>query len=118
MADIRVIAPSAAAERLRGLANLDPRGIATEADIPAMCAGAVCLEVGEGDGSAVVVVRELAGVKWIEAAAGKGGHDLCALIDAATGPGPVAFQTKRRGLKRRAEKLGYHVAGYIMRRDT
>ena len=29
----------------------------------------------------------------------------------------LAFQTKRPGLVRKAKKRGYHVAGYILRRD-
>lgn len=117
---VRMLNPVEAARRLAGLAELDPRGMATEAAIPAMCQTGLSFEVSDSSGAAVVVVRMENGVAWIDAAGGGGGADLCPAIDAAVAGLPcnsVAFQTKRRGLVRRAEKLGYHVAGYIMRRD-
>ena len=85
-----------------------------------MCQAGECLAVTAGNGSAVIVVTRANGVTWIEAAAGEGGADLTKAIDDAMrhiGAGVVAFQTKRRGLVARCERLGYRVAGYIMRRD-
>jgi hypothetical protein len=120
MTAIERIHPSEAAEALAGLAGLDPRGMVTEADIPAMCEHGTCLRVTEGSSSAVVVVCERNGVSWIEAAAGDGPDDLTRAIDdalIAAGARALAFQTARPGLVRRAKRLGYRVTGYIMRRD-
>lgn len=121
MVRIMKIAAAQAAAKLAGLAHLDPRGIATEADIHGMCDGAQCLRVlDDSGGDAVVIVRTINGVRWIEAAAGQGGQNLAHAIDDAMhaiGGGPVVFQTKRLGLVKRAEQRGYKVTGYIMRRD-
>ena len=113
------LTPDAAAARLAGLAGLDPRGMATEADTLAMCQSGLCLEVSDPTGAAVIVVEVVNGVAWINAAGGGGGQNLCPAINAAVaglGATSVGFQTQRRGLVRRAERLGYHVAGYILRR--
>lgn len=60
---------------------------------------------------------------WIQAAGGTGPDDLTALgfgaIErqaSAGGFGSVGFQTRRRGLVRKAEKLGYVVDGWILRK--
>lgn len=117
-----MIAPKIAAARLAGVSKLDPRGMASEADIPGMCQAGLCLEVADDSGAAVLVVRldNAGGVAWVDAAGGGGGRDLCGAIDAALSDMPInaiAFQTKRPGLVRRAKRAGYYVAGYIMRRD-
>lgn len=120
MATVRRIEPDEAARRLAGLAGMDPRGTSTEADILPMCQAGACVEVSDAQGAAVVVLQSVNGVAWINIAGGGGGANLCPAIDAAAasiGAAAVAFQTKRPGLVRRAESLGYHVAGYIMRRD-
>lgn len=86
-----------------------------------MCDAGRCFEVIEGEGRAVIVLTYANGVTWVEAAAGEGGADLTRAIDEALrhiGAGAVGFQTKRRGLVARCEKLGYRVAGYIMRREA
>lgn len=116
------IEPSQAAQRLRGLSHMDPRGLASEADTLPMCEAGECWDVqSEQGGRAVVVIqRTPSGLLWIDAAAGQGGGDLTHTIDrlaASIGGQSIAFQTRRRGLVRRTEALGYHVAGYIMRKD-
>lgn len=116
---VRAITPGEAAARLSGLHVADPRGMATDADTRAMCAAGVCFEVRDDSGAAVVVVHERGGVHWIDAAGGGGGRDLAGAIDQAliaAGARSIAFQTKRPGLVRRAQRQGYKVAGYIMRR--
>lgn len=120
MALVRRVTWQEAAARLAGLARLDPRGLATEADTPGMCQAGECFEVSDASGAAVVVVRLVGGAAWIDAAGGGGGLDLVHAIDdamTAAGVRSVGFQTQRRGLVRRAIRRGYHVAGYIMRRD-
>lgn len=116
---VRMLNPRHAAARLAGLAELDPRGMATEADTPGMCQAGLCVEVEQGDGSAVVVIRLENGVAWIDAAAGSGGVDLCSAINQAAEELPatsIAFQTRRPGLVKRAQSLGYEITGYILRR--
>lgn len=60
---------------------------------------------------------------WIQAAGGAGPDDLTALgfgaIERQASAGgfeSVGFQTRRRGLVRKAEKLGYVVDGWILRK--
>lgn len=118
---VRAITPSDAAARLAGLHVADPRGMATGDDTLAMCKAGTCFELSDGCGLAVVVVHERNGVHWVDAAGGSGGRDLAGAIDhvlTAAGARSIAFQTKRLGLVRRAQRQGYKVAGYIMRRDV
>lgn len=116
------ISPKEAAQALSGLGHLDPSGRCTEGGLRAMCEASRCVQVTDGHGGLAVVVYELdeGGTAWVCAAVGQGGRDLTAAIDDAMrslGARAVAFQTKRRGLVRRAERLGYALTGYIMRRD-
>ena len=84
-----------------------------------------CFVVGGDTGQVAAYVLQAQGPElWVMAAAG-GEQGTCvttaltALIEAqarAHGFASVGFQTKRRGLVRKAEKLGYEVAGYIMRK--
>ena len=119
---VRPIPAAQAAQALAAMAHLDPRGLATPADVAQACQDCEALEVLDGQGGrAVVLVAKANGMHWIEAAAGEGGANLCATITEAldaSGARSIGFQTKRRGLVRRAERLGYRVCGYIMRRDT
>lgn len=118
---MRLLTADEAARRLAGCEQLDPRGLCTPGDIAAMCINGQCFELRDAVGAAVVVVTVCNGVHWIDAAAGGGGDDLCRYIDAAVvalGATEIGFQTKRRGLVQRAERFGYSVAGYIMRRAT
>ena len=121
MPTLHAISWQEAAQRLQGLEYLDPRGLATAADIAPMCQAAThCFRVADAVGDAVIVVHLQNRVAWIEAAAGGGGDNLCRAIDAVVGAldaDAIAFQTARPGLVRRAKQLGYSVAGHIMRRD-
>lgn len=75
-------------------------------------------------GPLVFVTHGAAGVLYIDAAAapqgGQGmtaqGLQLAEEVARGGGFGEVAFQTVRRGLVRQAEKHGYVVAGYIMKK--
>ena len=86
-----------------------------------MCDRGECFAVESGaNGRVVFVIERGPGGVFVTAAAGDGQANQTAAVDAALrqiAPGAATFQTKRRGLVRRAEKLGYRVAGYIMRRD-
>jgi hypothetical protein len=73
-------------------------------------------EAGEAIGAYVLVVR--GGEVWISAAAGRAGVDLTAAIAAlvetqAEQFDSIAFQTKRRGLVKKTQRLGYQLAGAI-----
>ena len=59
---------------------------------------------------------------WVQAAGGYGKYDLTSLILAKTERlaagkfNSVGFQTRRRGLVKKASALGYKVDGYILRK--
>jgi hypothetical protein len=118
---VQRIAPEAAAEALTGLEQLDPRGMCAPGDLVPMCQAGECYELQTGEGGrAVIVITRANGVVWIDAAAGGGGVDLCASIHDLVrqlGGRSIAFQTARRGLVDRAQRLGYRQTGYIMRFD-
>lgn len=114
-----------AAAMLAGTHALDPRGIAREEDVQRIARDGQCFAL-TADGGAqiayVLVVR--GGQAWINAAKGLGPVDWTALTlpvvelqAKRAGLESVAFQTRRRGLVRKAEKLGYRVTGYIMKKD-
>ncbi len=81
---------------------------------------------GEGGIVAAYVLQAQGPELWVMAAAGAESGacltaEMAGQIEArakAHGFASVGFQTKRRGLVRKAEKLGYEVAGYIMRKKT
>lgn len=117
---LRQIPPEQAAQALQGLEALDPRGLMQAADLLAMCRNSRCLQLDTEGGNAVVVVTERNGVVWVNAAAGSAPACLTSAITQAlseSGARSIAFQTARPGLVRKAERLGYRVTGYIMRRD-
>lgn len=123
MIEATPIPASAAAARLAGLHELDPRGLMAADDVLPMCESGKCMALA-GDGvEAVYVLRVINGAVWIDAAAGQGGpHDLCELLDAvltvqAQGMRHLAMQTARPGLVRKLKRQGWTVAGWIMRKD-
>lgn len=94
----------------------------TAADVAPACSAANCFEVIGDDAAAVYVVAVRNGVAWIEAAAGRGSMDLTAALDAlicgqSQGLQAVGFQTARLGLVRKAQRRGYRVAGWIMKKE-
>ncbi len=121
MIDTRAISPEAAAKALAGLSVRDARGLMTEADILPTCHYGRCLEVAGEGGSAVVVLHEGNGVLWVEAVkAGGASAGLSEEIDTllcGSGAKAIAFMTERRGLVRRAERRGYRIAGYVMKKE-
>lgn len=116
------VEPDLAARLLAGCEGLDPRGLCTPADISAMTHAGLCFAATSGDSQAVYVVRVANGVAWIDAAKGFSPCDwdrkVMALVELqAKGLRQVAFQTRRRGMVRTAERAGYHVAGWILAKE-
>ena len=112
---------STAAAILAGCHTLDPCGLTTARDIEAMTREGHCFAATAPNSQAVYVIKVLNGTAWIDACKGFGAVDwsqtLLPIIEAqAKGCAAVAFQTKRRGLVRKAQKQGYQVAGYIMKK--
>lgn len=120
---LTTITPVLAAQLLRGMASADPSGMTAEEGIPGMARRGECLLATDAEGDqAVVVLAQANGVVWVNAARAVGGQGWCApLLEAierrAEGARAVAFQTARPGLARQAQKHGYTVAGYILKKD-
>lgn len=115
--------PHLAASMLAGIEALDPRGIWTAQDIPAVCERGQCFALTVGQAQGVYVLHVQNGRAWVQAAAGTGPADLtrCGLsaIEAqlAGQCESVSFMTARRGLVLKAAKQGYRVSGYVLRKD-
>lgn len=118
------VEPDVAASLLRGAERFDPRGIATQADVEVMCQEGACFAATHASGAqAVYVLRVRNGQAWVDAAAGSGQVDLTALLLPvielqAARLSSVAFQTARPGLVRKAQRAGYRVAGWILKKDV
>jgi hypothetical protein len=82
-----------------------------------------CYKVADEQGvivAAYILAAEGSEV-FVLAAAGCAAFDLCSVLDAlidsqASQFDTVAFQTRRKGLVKKAKAHGYEVAGYIMRK--
>lgn len=113
-----------AAALMAGIESKDPRGIATPIDVLRICQGGQCFAATqpESHSQAVYVLVVKNGQAWIDACQGSGEIDFTAtLLPAielqASRLDSVAFQTARRGLVRKAQKNGYQVTGWIMKKD-
>lgn len=110
--------PHAAAQAYAAHAHLDPEGIATP---ESLAAAGPSFGIQTDTGCSVFTLRTDGAECWVQAAAGSGygmTAPTFAIIEAiATRAGckRVAFQTVRRGLVRRARRLGYQIAGPIGR---
>ena len=110
-----------AAQLLAGCHALDPAGLTAVNDVYAMTQAGNSFAATAPDSQAVYVIKVANGVAWVDACRGWGpvnwAETLLPVIEAqAAGCSAVAFQTKRRGLVRQAQKQGYTVAGYIMKK--
>jgi hypothetical protein len=113
--------PHLAAQLLAGCDQLDPTGTTSAADLRHMTEAGRCFAASSGTSQAVYILKVLNGVAWVDACKGDGPLDwtgtLLPVIEAqAAGCTAVAFQTQRRGLVRRAQRQGYEVAGYILKK--
>ena len=114
--------PAFAAALLAGCEPLDASGRTGPDDIHAMTRRGQCFVATAPDAQAVYVITVENGIAWVNAAKGAGPLDWSALllpiIEAqAKGCRAVAFQTKRRGLVRRATRQGYKVTGWILNKE-
>lgn len=117
------IAPDWAASLLQGMAQLDPAGLTTVQGIANMAENGQCFAAQRGQDGAVYVLRESNGVAWVSACTGTGtgatpwSRILLPIIERqAQGCEAVAFQTARSGLVRQAQKQGYEITGWIMKK--
>lgn len=116
--------PMEVAQLLAGIEARDPRGIMQPTDLVRMAYEGACFAAThpESGSQAVYVLKVRNGQAWVEACKGSGAVDftrtlLPAIELQASALDSVAFQTSRRGLVRKAERQGYRVTGYIMRKD-
>lgn len=116
------LAPSQAFAKLQDVAERDPRGITTAADMAWFTERSECFAI-RGKGSEIVYMLKIEnGQAWVQAAQASGPfsfeHVLSEVIErqAAGVCNSVAFQTSRPGLKRKAERAGYEVTGWILKK--
>jgi hypothetical protein len=116
------IKPAFAADLLAGCEWLDPSGRTGPDELKALTERGQCFAASATEGKAVYVLDVQNGVAQITACKGSGPVDWSAVllpaIEAqAKGCQAVTFQTRRRGLVRKAEAQGYTVAGWILKKD-
>lgn len=116
--EIKTLEPEQAARAYAGL--IDPSCDATPKSA-AQAGQSFALKTPAG--TLIFTTTERGQQLWIEAAAGQGADDMTAhglaLIEGmAQGAGlaSVGFQTARPGLMRKAQKQGYTVAGWILKK--
>lgn len=111
-------------QALAPCAGLDPRGVATPADLVRF---GEPFELQTDDGEGVFVARIHRGdgpsVLWIDGAAGTSkaglvdtGLALFEEMARQSGCAAVAFETVRAGLVKLAQQRGYLVAGFILKK--
>lgn len=98
----------------------DPWG---EATADTLAAAGPAFKLTTASGSVVFVLERNGDAVSIHGAAGQAGEDLTAIgltvieeCARQAGAKEVKFQTARRGLVRKAEKAGYTVAGWILKK--
>lgn len=120
--EVTRITPAAACALLAGCERYDPIDVATAADVAAMADAGQCFGVSAGAAKAAYVMKNKNGVAWVNAVQGRGpvpwSTVLLPIIEAqAAGCKAVAFQTRRRGVMKTALAQGYHVAGWILKKN-
>lgn len=114
--------PGTAAMLLAGVERRDPRGVLRADDLAGVCERGLCFAATTPGGQVAYVLNVKNGVAWIDAAQGAGQVDLtrtilpcielqCSELDS------IGFTTARPGLKRKAEKMGYQVTGWLLKKD-
>lgn len=111
---LQPVDPRTAAEAFERLGVTDPEGLATP---QSMAAAGQCFRLQNAKGQLFMSLGNERGVMWAYAVAGQGSGlyldadaALCRIARLA-GFQRVGFQTRRRGLVRRALSLGYRVTG-------
>ena len=118
-------ATACAPEEVRALLEAMPAEKVGHADFAGILEAGQCFKVIDQAGATVgaYVLRAKGSEVWISAAAGRAGVDLTAgmfaLIEQQSGQfDSIGFQTKRRGLVKKAQRHGYEIAVYIMLNKT
>lgn len=110
------VEPDEAARIFAPLVGLDPQRSATAEGI---AKAGPTFRIETGVGHAVFTLSAKAGFCWVHAARGAGqgmtevGLNVIEQIARQAGCHAVGFQTLRRGLVRKAQRLGYRIAGQI-----
>lgn len=117
---VQEIAASEAAAAMRAAGLRAPLACDTPEEI---AAHGRCFELRTAEGVGVFVLRVQGGVLWVDGAGSRQGAGLTAAglalfdhIARQAGCESIAFETVRPGLVRQSQKLGYQVAGYIMKK--
>ncbi len=116
------VSPDFAAGFLAGIESHDPSGRSTPADIASTANAGQCFAATTADGQAVYIIKVDNGVAFVTAMLGRGPLDwyatLLPIIEAqAKGCNSVGITTCRRGVVRKAEKLGYRVTGWTLKKE-
>jgi len=100
----------------------DPQGTSTP---ETLAAAGQAFELKAQGGSGVFVVAQQGDMLWVQAAAGHAADDLTQIgLDLVEEMAKqlkcqrVGFQTARPGLLRKAERLGYQVNGWILKKEV
>jgi len=118
---IWAMSPEDAMDKLGDMTQLDPRGAMTMDDMRALVEGGRCFGMS-GAANAVWVLRDMGAVCWVDALRGAGSVDVTDIADRviteqARGFEALAMQTARPGLRRKLERRGWRVTGWVMRKD-
>lgn len=117
--------PRTALQLLAGLHAQDPIGVASHEDLARMCVDDRCFAMTDERGRQAALALKSRGGRalWVDACQG-GGDGMAPqlltsleLLAHQTGHDSVAFQTRRRGLVRCAERQGYDVVGWILKKE-
>lgn len=123
MASVEVAQPAEVRDLLKA-AQTDKTDPARRFCVDAMMAQGVCWKiVEEGRIVAALLTTEEDGALWVSIAAGRSVSDLVAVMaahlqqQAAGRYTAIGFRTARPGLVKKAQRHGYQVEAYIMRKN-
>lgn len=119
--EVKEVTPADAAATMRAAGLRAPLDCDTPEQI---AAHGECFQLRTATGCGVFVLRREGGILWVDGAGARvrgtgltaAGLALFDHIARLSGCTEIAFETNRRGLVHLAEKQGYSVAGYIMKK--
>lgn len=118
------LSPADAAQALAGVEKRDPRGITTAQDMAHFTQRGECFAIQVPGAQLAYILTVENGQAWVQAAQASSGQfdfeKILSPIIEAQARGvchSVAFQTARRGLVRKAQRQGYRVTGWILKKD-
>lgn len=116
------LTPAEAVKALAGVEKRDPRGITTAQDMQTCTQRGECFAIRVPGAQLSYLLTVDNGQVWVQWAQASGPFDfekvLSGVIEAqAKGCNSVAFQTGRRGLVRKAQRQGYRVTGWILKKE-